>query len=105
MSDTQTQEAARLAALLDAEQVRTVDADVMHSQAAALLRSQAEQIEQLRAELARMREPLSDEQIDKLKWGPHEGNPITFAEGLRDFARAVEAAHGITAPVIREKQA
>ena len=41
------------------------------------------------------REPLTDEQIDKLPWGPHEGNPMTFAEGLRDFARAIEAAHGI----------
>ena len=39
--------------------------------------------------------PLTDEQIDKLPWGPHEGNPMTFAEGLRDFARAIEAAHGI----------
>ena len=41
------------------------------------------------------RKPLTDEQIDKLPWGPHEGNPVTFAEGLRDFARAIEAAHGI----------
>jgi hypothetical protein len=40
--------------------------------------------------------PLTDEQIDALSWGPHEGNPMTFAEGLRDFARAIEAAHGIT---------
>lgn len=41
--------------------------------------------------------PMTDEEIDKLPWGPHEGNPITFAEGLRDFARAIEAHHGITA--------
>ena len=41
------------------------------------------------------RKPLTDEEIDKLPWGPHEGNPMTFAEGLRDFARAIEAAHGI----------
>lgn len=41
------------------------------------------------------RNPLTDEEIDKLPWGPHEGNPMTFAEGLRDFARAIEAAHGI----------
>ena len=41
------------------------------------------------------RKPLTDEEIDKLPWGPHEGNPLTFAEGLRDFARAIEAAHGI----------
>lgn len=34
---------------------------------------------------------LTDEEIDKLPWGPHEGNPMTFAEGLRDFARAIEA--------------
>lgn len=47
MSDTQAQEAARLAALLDAEQVRTVDVDVMHSQAATLLRSQAARIAEL----------------------------------------------------------
>lgn len=41
------------------------------------------------------RAPLTDEQIDALPWGPHQGNPLTFAEGLRDFARAVERAHGI----------
>jgi hypothetical protein len=41
------------------------------------------------------RVPLTDAQIDALPWGPHEGNPITFAEGLREFARAIEAAHGI----------
>ena len=41
------------------------------------------------------RKPLTDEEIEKLPWGPHEGNPMTFAEGLRDFARAVERAHGI----------
>ena len=39
--------------------------------------------------------PLTDEEIDKLPWEPHEGNPMTFAEGLRHFARAIEAAHGI----------
>ena len=39
--------------------------------------------------------PLTDEEIDKLPWEPHEGNPMTFAEGLRYFARAIEAAHGI----------
>ena len=41
------------------------------------------------------RVPMTDEEIDAVPWGPHEGNPITFAEGLRDFARAIEAAHGI----------
>jgi hypothetical protein len=41
------------------------------------------------------RKPLTDEEIDKLPWGPHESNPVTFAEGLRDFARAIERAHGI----------
>lgn len=41
------------------------------------------------------RKPLTDEEIDKLPWEPHEGNPMTFAEGLRYFARAIEAAHGI----------
>ena len=42
--------------------------------------------------------PLTDEEIDNLPWGPHEGNPMTFAEGLRDFARAIEAK-------LREKNA
>ena len=37
------------------------------------------------------RKPLTDEEIDKLPWEPHEGNPMTFAEGLRYFARAIEA--------------
>ena len=41
------------------------------------------------------RKPLTDDEIDKLPWEPHEGNPMTFAEGLRYFARAIEAAHGI----------
>ena len=41
------------------------------------------------------RKPLTDEEIDKLPWEPHESNPMTFAEGLRYFARAIEAAHGI----------
>ena len=41
------------------------------------------------------RKPLTDEEIDKLPWEPHEGNPMTFAEGLRYFARAIEAAHQI----------
>lgn len=120
MTDTQAQEAARLAALLDAEQVRTVDADVMHSQAAALLRSQAARIAELdaqikavherlrvteqlagdhlvqrdglRAELARMREPLSEKRIYEL-W---PGECWAFAAESVEFARAIEAAHGIT---------
>ena len=37
------------------------------------------------------RRPLTDEEIDKIPWEPHEGNPMTFAEGLRYFARAIEA--------------
>ena len=41
------------------------------------------------------REPLTEEEIDALPWWPHEGNPVTLAEGLRDFARAIERAHGI----------
>ena len=41
------------------------------------------------------REPLTDEQIDKLEWAPSYGNPLTLTEGLRLFAREVEAAHGI----------
>ena len=40
------------------------------------------------------RNPLTDEEIDKLPWGPR-GSPMTFNEGLRDFARAIERAHGI----------
>jgi hypothetical protein len=61
MTDTQAQEAARLAALLDAEQVRTVDADVMHSQAAALLRSQAARIAELDEQIAELRKSLQRE--------------------------------------------
>ena len=44
------------------------------------------------------RKPLTDDEIDKLPWEPHEGNPMTFAEGLRYFARAIEAK-------LREKNA
>lgn len=50
----------------------------------------------LAEQTTQQQEPLTDEEIDKLPWGPHEGNPMTFAEGLRYFARAIEAAHGIT---------
>jgi hypothetical protein len=42
------------------------------------------------------RRPLTDEEIDKLPWCPSYENPMTLAEGLRYFARAIERAHGIT---------
>ena len=41
------------------------------------------------------RPPLTDEEIDKLDWGPRPDEPMTFKEGLRDFARAIEATHNI----------
>ena len=41
------------------------------------------------------RRPLTDEEIDKLPWCPSYENPMTLAEGLRYFARAVERAHKI----------
>jgi hypothetical protein len=39
--------------------------------------------------------PLTDQEIDKLPWCPSYENPMTLAEGLRYFARAVERAHKI----------
>lgn len=47
------------------------------------------EIDAIRAELARMREPLSDEQIKAI--GSERAPYTDFA-----FARAIEAAHGIT---------
>ena len=41
------------------------------------------------------RPPLTDEEIDKLDWGPRPDEPMTFKEGLRDFARTIERAHNI----------
>jgi hypothetical protein len=41
------------------------------------------------------RRPLTDEEIDKLPWCPSYENPMTLAEGLRYFARAIERAHKI----------
>ena len=114
MTDTQAQEAAQLAALLDAEQVRTVDVDVMHSQAAALLRSQAARIAELEkaiermtnnrdmwkgqcerqaAQLARMREPLTDVEIRDI--GALQDPRVVVHREVLAFARAIEAAHGI----------
>lgn len=58
--------------------------------AAALLRSQAARIAELERELARMREPLSDEQIRALckeSW---------VFDTAQKWVRAIEAAHGIT---------
>lgn len=124
MTDTQAQEAARLASLLDAEQVRTVDVDVMHSQAAALLRSQAARIAELesrvhtcgptcskagcinrrltaerdalRAELARMREPLSAEALaDKCESWLQLGGATNVVDAFEAGYRECEA-HGIT---------
>lgn len=34
---------------------------------------------------------LTDEEVDKLDWGPRPDEPMTFQEGLRDFYRAIEA--------------
>ena len=42
------------------------------------------------------RSPLADEEIDELPWCPSFENPMTLAEGLRYFARAIERAHNIT---------
>ncbi len=54
-------EALRLAKLLDNEQVRTVEVDVMHCQAAAELLRQHKEIELLRQQLARQEEkPIED---------------------------------------------
>lgn len=41
------------------------------------------------------RKPLTDDEIDAFPWGPQHGSPVSFDEGLRDFARAIERAHGI----------
>lgn len=116
MSDTQAQEAARLAewhrdqalqwrraAAFEAADnqeptrsmlTRTAD---MHVDAAALLRSQAARIAELERELARMREPLTRQQINsasrdaQISFCLKSGG--TYEEEL---ARAIEAAHGIT---------
>lgn len=42
------------------------------------------------AMLSLARRPLTDEEIDELPWCPSFENPMTLAEGLRHFARAVE---------------
>jgi hypothetical protein len=41
------------------------------------------------------RRPLTDKEIDELPWCPSYENPMTLAEGLRYFARAIERAHKI----------
>lgn len=114
MSDTQAQEAESLAEWLEG-----VSEAISARRAAALLRSQAARIAELEkaiermtnnrdmwkgqcerqaAELARMREPLSDERIaeciNKAK------TSLFDRDGTTSFriARAVEAAHGITKP-------
>ena len=94
-------EALRLADELDAEVVRTVSLDVTHSKAASLLRTQAARIasleaerDQLRAEVERLRKPLTDEQIKSIRARPgcweHVGERIAFC--YLPFARAIEAA-------------
>ena len=40
--------------------------------------------------------PLTDEEIDELPWCPSFEHPMTLAEGLRHFTRAIERAHNIT---------
>lgn len=138
MSDTQAQEAERLAEWLEAD---ACDLQTPR-EAAALLRSQAARIAELeaarfayasefgvddeglpdkgsihaniraikaerdalRAELARMREPLSDEQIDALRVESAKAMQSIADRGLipapevcdEDLVRRVEAANGIT---------
>lgn len=85
MSDPQAQEAASLAEWLEG-----VSESISARRAAALLRSQAARIAELERELARMREPLSDEWIRALckeSW---------VFDTVQKWVRAVEAAHGIT---------
>lgn len=115
MTDTQAQEAARLAEALN-KAAPWADGHVNH-EAAALLRSQAARIaelekahaiaveigaqyaadrEALAAELARMREPLSDERIEQLA---SLLKPITQTDHPsweHAVCRAYEAARGIT---------
>lgn len=93
MTDTQAQEAARLAEWLEAD---ACDLQTPR-EAAALLRSQAARIAELERELARMREPLTRQQINsasrdaQISFCLKSGG--TYEEEL---ARAIEAAHGIT---------
>lgn len=77
-----------LDALIEIEYARTDKSEAMALDAMTALRDELGQP-------APVAQPLTDEQIDALPWGPHEGNPMTFADGLRDFARAVERAHKI----------
>ena len=42
------------------------------------------------------RSPLTEKEIDELPWCPSFEHPMTLAEGLRHFARAIERAHNIT---------
>lgn len=145
MTDTQAQEAARLAdafersanwllkgELIAGERAYPLSGASDFQSAAALLRSQAARIAELesrvhtcgptcskagcinrrltaerdalRAELARMREPLSDEQIDALRVDSAKAMQALAGRGLipapevcdEDLVRRVEAAHGIT---------
>ncbi len=41
------------------------------------------------------RKPLTDEEIDALPWTKNYESDVTLYEALRDFARAIERAHGI----------
>ncbi len=48
-----------------------------------------------RAVNAMARKPLTDEEIDALPWTKNYESDVTLYEALRDFARAIERAHGI----------
>lgn len=85
MSDPQAQEAASLAEWLEG-----VSEAISARRAASLLRSQAARIAELERELARMREPLSDEWIRALC---KEG---WVFETVKQWVHVIEAAHGIT---------
>lgn len=69
---------------------------VMHVDAADLIERQAARIAELERELARMREPLSDEQIRDI--GALQDPRVVVHREVLAFARAIEAAHGITKP-------
>jgi len=75
---------------------------VLRDQHATLLENASIEVRRLRAEALKLeaerdeaRCPLTDEEIDELPWCPSFENPMTLAEGLRHFARAIERAHKI----------
>ena len=100
-------EALRLAKLLDNEQVRTVEVDVMHCQAAAELLRQHKEIELLRQQLARQEEkpePVAKVRIHKtggnagISWSSAPVNDFDSLPLLQDGALLY------TAPPQRELQ-